>query len=86
MCVMERTKLHRFMDAAGVSDKALSRESGVSLRHISYIKLGEVEPTRPKMAAILRGCQKLTGKKVVITDLFDFRAPRAAEQKKAVGF
>ena len=73
---MERTKLHRFMEREGVSDTDLSYDSGVSLRQISYIKLGEKEPTRPRMTAILWACRRLTGKTVDITELFDFSAPR----------
>lgn len=78
---MERTKLHQFMDANGITAQSLSVESGVSLRHISYIKLGRREPTRPYMAAILFGCRRLAGRKQVsITDLFDFAAPRRARK------
>jgi predicted transcriptional regulator len=70
---MTRTKLHVFMDTTGVTDTELSRESGVSVRHINYIKLGEKEPRRATMAAILEACRRITGKKSVrITDLFDF--------------
>ena len=76
---MERTKLHQFMDRYAITDTELARESGVSIRFINYVKLGEKEPRRPYMAAILAACQTLTGKRVAITDLFDFSDPRLKE-------
>jgi hypothetical protein len=70
---MERTKLHQFMDAHGITDTALAKESGVSIRHVKYIKHAEREPTRPFMVAILDACRRLSGCKALpITDLFNF--------------
>lgn len=80
---MERTKLHRFMDANRITDTALSHESGVSVRHVKYLKLGEKEATRPKMVAILAACQRLSGKAVAVTDIFDFSVPRSRRAKAA---
>jgi predicted transcriptional regulator len=78
IAAMPRTKLHAFLERAKITDTALSQKSGVSLRHIAYIKTGEQEPTRPKMAAILTACRSLTkDQSIDITDLFDFdRATR----------
>jgi predicted transcriptional regulator len=79
MMRMQLTKLHRFMDVNHVTDTDLAKESGISVRHVNYIKLGHKEPTRPRMAAILAACQKLTGKRAIeITDLFDFTMRKAA--------
>ena len=70
---MERTKLHRFLETVGINNTELARESGVSLRHVDYVKRGEREPTRPVMAAILSACRRLAKRRdLAITDLFDF--------------
>jgi hypothetical protein len=67
------------MDANGITDTVLSRAAEISVRYVSYVKLGEKEPRRPYMAAILEACREITGRKnIVITDLFDFEVSRAA--------
>jgi predicted transcriptional regulator len=74
---MERTKLHKLMNECGITDTALARESGVSLRHVNYIKLAEREPTRLVMARLLAACRRLSNRRQLsITDIFDFSVPR----------
>jgi predicted transcriptional regulator len=66
------------MDRHRIDDRSLSGASGVSPRQIAYLRLGQSEPTRPTMAALLSACVELSGKSVRITDLFDFEAERRA--------
>ena len=84
---MERTKLHRFMEGAEISNPRLADESGVSLRQIINIKQGEQEPTRGTMAAILIACRRITGRRnIAITDLFDFtQTSRIVTARAAAG-
>lgn len=75
---MARTKLHRFMDESGINDTELSRESGVSIRQVNYIKLGEKEPRLSTMTALFDACRRLTGRKSLrVTDLFNFEERQA---------
>lgn len=76
---MARTKLHQFMDDHEITNTELSREAGVSVRYVDYVKLGQMEPRRHKMALILDACRRLTNRKSIrITDLFDFDEERKA--------
>jgi hypothetical protein len=78
LCNVNPTKLQRFMERFGITDTALSRESRVSIRQVNYVKLGEKEPTRRTIAALLAACRRLTKRSIAVTDLFDFNEERAA--------
>jgi predicted transcriptional regulator len=73
---MQPTKLQKFMERNGITDTALSRESRVSVRQVNYIKLGEKDPRRDTIAAILAACRRLSGRPIAVTDLFDFAEPK----------
>lgn len=60
------------MERHDITDTALSRESRVSVRHVNYVKLGEKEPSRRTIAALLAACRRLTKRSIHVTDLFDF--------------
>jgi predicted transcriptional regulator len=80
---MPRTKLRTFLERENIPDTELARVSGASRRSIGYIKNGQQEPTRGRMAAILAACRKITQKRLVITDLFDFDTARKTRRKAA---
>lgn len=69
---MARTKLHRFMDERGITDTDLAQKSGISVRQVNYLKLGEKEPRLSTMIALLTATRRITGRSVRVTDLFDF--------------
>lgn len=74
---MARTKLHEFMEREGITDIALVRESGLSPRHISKVKLGHSDATSTSIGAILDAARRLTGRKAIrVTDLFEFEQSR----------
>jgi predicted transcriptional regulator len=71
------TRLHRFMDRNRITDTVLSRTSGVSVRQVNYLKLGQHDPRLGTMVAILNACRTLTNRRnVLITDLFNFDTER----------
>lgn len=71
--------MQQFMERHQIDDDALADASGVSVRQIAYLKLGQSEPTRPTMAKLRQGCAVLSGlKRVRITDLFDFEERKAS--------
>lgn len=70
--------MHTFMEKSGLTNEQLAFAAGISVRHVVYIRRGEREPTRPKMAAILNACRRLANRRrLSITDLFDFEEAAA---------
>jgi transcriptional regulator with XRE-family HTH domain len=73
----ERTKLHRFMEANGITEPELVRESGLSARQLSNVKLGKSGVTQGSIGKLLMACRRLRPSlSIEVTDLFDFAPPR----------
>ncbi len=62
------------MKSRGVKPLQLVRASGYSRQHILRIRHGEMEPTRPCIAAIVAACRTLLQEPVRANDLFDLEA------------
>ena len=67
-----RTRLDAFMQARGIRPVALERVSGVTRPHLLRLRLGKADPGRRVIAAITRGCRKLTNNpRLKALDLFE---------------
>lgn len=65
------TRLESFLKAKGIKPSRLARESGYSRNYLLRVRMGEAEPTRRCIAALVAACRRLLHEKVKPTDLFD---------------
>jgi len=60
--------LMRFRDIRACN---IARQAGVSRRHVTALKYGDCEPTRPVMVWITLAARRIVGQRVSLNDLFD---------------
>ena len=65
------TRLESFLRSRGVKPTHLARESGFSRQHLLRVRMGQMEPTRRCIAAIVAACRRLARERVRADDLFD---------------
>jgi transcriptional regulator with XRE-family HTH domain len=63
-------KLQQFIKERGIRPAALARVSGISRQHLLRLRKGEMEPTRPVIVALARGCRLLLCEQVRADELF----------------
>ena len=66
------TKFEQYLRDNDIRPSQLARESGYSPKHLRCIRLGEIEPTRRCVAAVVSACRRLSRTHVSASDLFDF--------------
>lgn len=66
------TPLERFIIRNEIKPVHLAAASGYSRHHLLAIRMGEREPTRRCIAAILGAMRFLTGRNLAVLDLFEF--------------
>jgi predicted transcriptional regulator len=65
------TKLEAFITSREIKPAHVALRSGYSRQHLLRIRKGEMEPTRPCIAAIVRALRHLSREDVRAADLFD---------------
>lgn len=67
------TRLGVFVKTNGIKPLVLADVTGISRQHLSRLRFGHSEPTRPVMIWLTIACRRLLGarKRVRMTDLFD---------------
>jgi len=65
------TRLERFLKGRGIAPASLARESGYSRQHLLRIRLGQMEPTRRCISAIVGAIRRLKTERVSASDVFD---------------
>jgi transcriptional regulator with XRE-family HTH domain len=67
------TRFGAFLRDNGISPQALADATGVSRQHVTRLRFGRAEPTRPVMIWLTVGCRRILGgrRRVRLTQLFD---------------
>lgn len=68
-----KTKLERFCTKEDVSLYHLSKMGVASPRYLMSLRVGLNEPTLSMMVGMAQGLSRMLGRKVMVTELFDFR-------------
>lgn len=76
-----RTRLEFFLESHGIKPAHVARESGYSRQHLLRLRMGEMEPTRACIVAIVEACRRLTREEVSASDLF-YLADRPRARRK----
>ena len=78
------TRLESFIRLNGIRPLPLARESGYSRQHLLRLRMGQMEPTRPCIAALVTACQRLLGRAVRAADLFELGEAMDARSGPAI--
>jgi hypothetical protein len=68
------TRFEAYLREHQIKPAHLAKRSGYSRQHLHRLRLGQQEPTRRCVLALVRALQSLTGDPVQANDLFDLSA------------
>jgi predicted transcriptional regulator len=71
------TRFEIFLQSREIMPAHLARECGYSRQHIYRIRMGQMEPTRGCMVAIVAACRRLSRSNVTAADLFPLESEEA---------